>query len=112
MNKLFYFVVALTLASCTTEIEKVQQINQQNVQRTIRISNEDKPFEYWLNQAHYNSYGQEVIVSVNSGTQITLGAIVPVVNGVSISPNFEVYQDGVLVEIKKVTLGFFWYQVL
>lgn len=112
MKKVFYFMLALALASCTSDIEEVQQITQQNVQRTIRVSNEGKSFEYWLNQAHYSSDGQEVIVSVNSGTQITLGAIVPVVNGVSISPNFEVYQDGVLVEIKKVTLGFFWYQVL
>lgn len=112
MKKVFYFMLAVALASCTSDVEEVQQITEQNVQRTIRVSNEGKPFEYWLNQAHYSGDGQEVIVSVNSGTQITLGAIVPVVNGVSISPKFEVYQDGVLVEIKKVTLGFFWYQVL
>ena len=77
----------------------------------IQISNEGKPFEYWLNKVRYDSEGQGINVMVDSGTQITLSAIVPVINGVSISPNFKVYQDGRIVELKKVKIGLFWYEV-
>jgi len=112
MRTIFCIILAICLHSCISGVEDVQQAIQQDTQHTIKISNDGKPFEYWLYQAHYNSDGQEVEVSVNSGTQITMSAIVPVVNGVSVIPNFQVKQDGVVVEIKQVTLGFYWYKVL
>jgi hypothetical protein len=112
MRTVFFIILAVCLQSCTSGVEDVQQAIQQDTQHTIRISNEGKPFEYWLYQAHYNSDGQEVEVSVNSGTQITMSAIVPVVNGVSIPPNFTVRQDGSVVQIKQVTSAFYWYQVI
>jgi len=105
-------IFGLCIQSCTTDIEQVQQAIQQDTQHTIRISNEGKPFEYWLYQTHYNSDGQDVNISVESGTQITMSAIVPVVNGVAITPNFDMYQDGLPVEIKQVTPAFYWYKVL
>jgi hypothetical protein len=102
-----FITMVLSLTSCTSDTipEEI------SVERTIRISNEGKPFEYWLGKVHYDSRGQEVNIIVDLGTQITLSAIVPVIDGVPISPNFQVYQDDRLVELRKVTLGFFWYEV-
>jgi hypothetical protein len=105
--RLFFFTVIVSLVSCSPDYIP----SSDEVQHTIHISNEGKPFEYWLNKVHYDSEGQEIKVIVDSGTQITLSAIVPVINGVSISPNFQVYQDSRIVELKKVTIGFFWYKV-
>ena len=102
-----FITMILSLTSCTSDtiLEEI------SVERTIRISNEDKPFEYWLDKVHYDSDGSNVRVVVDKGTQITLSAIVPVIDGVPISPNFQVYQDNRLVELVKVTKGFFWYEV-
>ena len=104
---LFFFTIILSLTSCSPE----NIPSSDEVQHTIHISNEGKPFEYWLNNVHYNSEGQEIKVMVDSGTQITLTAIVRVINGVSIIPNFKVYQDSRVVELKKITTGFFWCEV-
>ena len=104
---LFFFIIILSLSSCSPE----NIPSSDEVQHTIQISNEGKPFEYWLNKVRYDSEEQGINVMVDSGTQITLSAIVPVINGVSISPNFKVYQDGRIVELKKVKIGLFWYEV-
>ena len=101
------FTTVLSMTSCTTDNIPPSVATQRN----IHISNQGKPFEYWLDQMHYDSDGQQVRVMVDLGTQITLSAIVPVIEGVAISPNFQVYQDGRVVELKKVTAGFFWYEV-
>jgi hypothetical protein len=102
-----FITMVLSLTSCTTDNIPPSVA----IQRNIYISNQGKPFEYWLDQMHYDSDGQQVRVMVDLGTQITLSAIVPVIDGVPISPNFQVYQDDRLVELRKVTLGFFWYEV-
>jgi hypothetical protein len=104
---LFFFTIILSLTSCSPE----NIPSSDEVQHTIHISNEGKPFEYWLDNVHYNSEGQEIKVMVDSGTQITLTAIVRVINGVPIIPNFKVYQDSRIVELKKITMGFFWCEV-
>jgi len=104
---LAFLTTTLSLSSCTPDNLPAPEA----IQHTINISNEGKPFEYWLGQIHYDSEGQDVRTTVDPGTQITLSAIVPVINGVAVSPNFQVYQDGRAVELKKVTLGFFWYEV-
>ena len=104
---LAFITTTLSLSSCTPDSLPAPVA----AQHTISISNEGKPFEYWLGQIHYDSEGQNIRVTLDPGTQITLSAIVPVINGVIFSPNFQVYQDGRAVELKKVTTGFFWYEV-
>jgi hypothetical protein len=102
-----FITMVLSLTSCTTDNIPPSVA----IQRNIYISNQGKPFEYWLGKVHYDSRGQEVNIIVEVGTQITLSAIVPVIDGVPISPNFQVYQDGKVIKLRKVTLGFFWYEV-
>lgn len=105
--RLLFFSMIVSSSSCTPEYIPESDA----VQHIIHISNEGKPFEYWLNKVHYDSEGQEIGVMVDSGTQITLSAIVPIINGVPISPNFRVHQDNRVVVLKKITTGFFWYEV-
>jgi len=108
MKKLFlFFILLITCISCTSED------NPEPVEREylITISNDDKPFEYWLDSVHYSTNGP-ISVYVPQDTQITITAVVRVVDDVIIIPNIKLYQDNTLVQLRQITSGFFWYQVL
>ena len=107
MKNLFLsFILLITCISCTTED------NPEPVEREylITISNDDKPFEYWLDSIHYSANGP-ISVYVPERTQITITAVVRVVDDVIIIPNIKLYQDNNLVELRQITSGFFWYQI-
>jgi hypothetical protein len=100
-------LLAATLTSCTSEdITPAPDPYHQ-----IRISNDGKQFEYWLGSERHNSNGDTVLLSVKEGTQITMTAVVRVVDGVTIIPNIKLYQDNKLATIRQITQGFFWYEV-
>ena len=100
-------LLAATLTSCTSEDIQTEP----NPYHSVRISNNGKQFEYWLGSEHHNSNGDTVSLTVKDGTQITMAAVVEVVNNVVIIPNIKLYQDDKLATIKQVTQGFFWYEV-
>lgn len=100
-------ILLATLTSCTND----DIITTPNPYHSVRISNDGKQFEYWLGSEHHNSNGDTVSLTVKDGTQITMAAVVQVVNDVAIIPNIKLYQDDKLATIKQVTQGFFWYEV-
>ena len=100
-------LLTAALTSCTSE--DIQP--EPNPYHSVRISNNGKQFEYWLGSEHHNSNGDTVSLTVKDGTQITMAAVVEVVNNVAIIPNIKLYQDDKLATIKQVTQGFFWYEV-
>jgi hypothetical protein len=107
MKKLFFILLAfITFASCTPpDIDPPTP-----VMRVITISNDNKPFEYWLNSVHYSSNGP-VTMCVPQGTQITIVAVVEVINTYYVIPNVKLYQDNVLIDIYQINFGTFWHQV-
>jgi len=107
MKKLFFILLAfITFASCTPpDIDPPTP-----VMRVITISNDNKPFEYWLNSVHYSSNGP-VSMCVPQGTQITIVAVVEVINTYYVIPNVKLYQDNVLIDIYQINFGTFWHQV-
>ena len=48
---------------------------------------------------------------VPQGTQITITAVVFVVNTYYVIPNVKLYQDNVLIDIIQINFGTFWHQV-
>ena len=107
MKKLFFILLAIiTFASCTTPDNDPPT----PVMRVITISNDNKPFEYWLGSVHYTSTGP-VSMCVPQGTQITIIAVVEVQNGYIVIPNVKLYQDNVLIDIYQINYGTFWHQV-
>ena len=100
-------ILLAALTSCTSE--DIQP--EPNPYHSVRISNNGKQFEYWLGSEHHNSNGDTVSLTVKDGTQITMAAVVEVVNNVAIIPNIKLYQDDKLATINQVTQGFFWYEV-
>ena len=107
-NLLFLLLLIITCTSCTSE-DIETQIQSQSVDHLITISNDNKPFEYWLNKEYFSS-STPVSLVVPSNTQITIGAIVEVQNGVEILPNIKVYQNNISVKIKQITKSFFSYK--
>ncbi len=68
MNKLFLFFLLLTTCiSCTSE-DNPEPVERQYL---VTISNDDKPFEYWLDSVHYSTNGP-ISVYVPQDTQITI----------------------------------------
>ena len=107
MKKLFFIALAfVAFVSCTPPDNDPPM----PVMRVITISNDDKPFEYWLNSVHYSSNGP-VSMCVPQGTQITITAVVFVVNTYYVIPNVKLYQDNVLIDIYQINYGTFWHQV-
>ena len=107
MKKLFFILLAfITFASCTPPDNDPPT----PIMRVITISNDNKPFEYWLNSVHYTSNGP-VSMCVPQGTQITIIAVVEVVNTYYVIPNIKLYQDNVLIDIFQINFGTFWHQV-
>ena len=107
MKNLFLSLILLiTCISCTSE-DNPEPVERQYL---VTISNDDKPFEYWLDSVHYST-NTPVTIYVPERTQITITAVVRVVEGVVIIPNIKLYQDNQLVELGQVTSGFFWYQI-
>lgn len=107
MKKLFFIALAfITFASCTTPDNDPPA----PITRVITISNDDKPFEYWLGSVHYNS-NVPVTMSVPQGTQITIVAVVEVQNGYIVIPNVKLYQDNVRIDIYQINYGTWWHQV-
>jgi hypothetical protein len=107
MKNLFLSLTLLiTCLSCTTE--DIPELKEK--ESLITISNDDKPFEYWLDSVHYSTNGP-ISIYVPQRTQITITAVVRVVDGAVIIPNVKLYQDNKLVELRQVTSGFFWYQI-
>jgi hypothetical protein len=100
-------LLTAALTSCTSDDFQVEP----NPYHSVRISNDGKQFEYWLGSEHHNSNGATASLTVKEGTQITMAAVVRVVDGVPIIPNIKLYQDDKLATIKQVTQGFFWYEV-
>jgi hypothetical protein len=98
----------ITCQSCTTE--EIPTSNAEPKKHLITISNDNKPFEYWLDSAHYSTT-TPVSIYVPEHTQITITAVVTVVNNTPIIPNIKVHQDNKLVQIRQITSGFFWYQI-
>ena len=109
MKNLFLSLTLLvTCLSCTTE--EITDTSSEPGKHLVTISNDDKPFEYWLDSVHYSTT-TPVTVYVPQHTQITITAVVRVVDNVVIIPNVKLYQDNKLVELRQVTSGFFWYQI-
>ena len=107
-NLLFLSLLIITFTSCSTgDIET--QVQCESVNRLITISNDNKPFEYWLNKEYFSS-STPVSLIVPSNTQITIGAIIEVRNNIEILPNIKVYQDNNAVKIKQITKSFFSYK--
>lgn len=107
MKKLFFILLAfITFASCTPPDNDPPM----PVMRVITISNDNKPFEYWLGSVHYTSNGP-VSMCVPQGTQITIVAVVEVINTYYVIPNVKLYQDNVLIDIYQINFGTWWYQV-
>ena len=107
MKKLFFIALAfITFASCTPPDNDPPA----PITRVITISNDDKPFEYWLGGVHHSSNGP-VSMCVPQGTQITITAVVLVVNTYYVIPNVKLYQDNVLIDILQINFGTFWHQV-
>jgi hypothetical protein len=107
MKKLFFILLAIiTFASCTPPDNDPPT----PVTRVITISNDNKPFEYWLGSVHYTSTGP-VSMCVPQGTQITIIAVVEVENGYIVIPNVKLYQDNVLIDIYQINYGTWWHQV-
>lgn len=108
-NILFLSLILLiTCQSCTTEDSITS--NAEPKKHLINISNDNKPFEYWLNSTHYSTT-TPVSIYVPKNTQITITAVVTVINNTPIIPNIKVHQDSKLVQIRQITSGFFWYQI-
>jgi hypothetical protein len=107
-NLLFLLILIITCTSCTSGDIKTK-VQCQSVDHLITISNDNKPFEYWLNKEYFNS-STPVSLVVPSNTQITIGAIVEVRNGVEMLPNIKVYQNNISVKIKQITKSFFSYK--
>jgi len=111
MKKLFLSaLVIITCASCSSEDIEVPTQSEPTL-HLISISNDNKPFEYWLDKQYFSS-STPVSLVVPSNTQITIGAIVEVRNNVELLPNIVVSQDNKLVKIKQVTKSFYLYRVL
>ena len=107
MKNLFLSLILLvTCLSCTSE-DNPEPVERQYL---VTISNDDKPFEYWLDSVHYST-NTPVTVYVPERTQITITAVVRVVDNVIIIPNIKLYQDNNLVQLRQITSGFFWYQI-
>lgn len=107
MKKLFFITIAfIAFASCTTPDDNIPQATT----RLITISNDDKPFEFWLDNYHYSS-STPITILVEKNTQITITAVVEVQNNIPITPNIKVYQNNVQVQIEQITTGWFKYFV-
>lgn len=107
MKKLFFIAIAfIAFASCTTPDDNIPQATT----RLITISNDDKPFEFWLDNYHYSS-STPITILVEKNTQITITAVVEVQNNIPITPNIKVYQNNVQVQIEQITTGWFKYFV-
>ena len=107
---LFSVLVVISCVSCSSEDIEVQT-QPEPTSHLISISNDDKPFEYWLDKEYYSS-STPVSLIVPSNTQITIGAIVEVRNNVEILPNIQVYHNNKLVTLRQVTKSFFIYRIL
>lgn len=109
-NILFLTLILLiTCQSCTPEDSPV--IKAETSKHLITISNDNKPFEYWLDSVHYSTT-TPISIYVPKNTQITITAVVTVINNTPVIPNIKLYQDSKLVQIRQITSGFFWYQIL
>lgn len=107
MKKLFFIALAfIAFASCTTPDNNIPQATT----RLITISNDNKPFEFWLGNYHYSS-STPITILVEQQTLITVTAVVEVQNNVPIIPNIKIYQNNVQVQIEQITLGWFKYYV-
>ncbi len=101
------FFVWLTCQSCTAD----EATTPTETVRSVNISNDGKPFEYWLNKEVFRSQGEVVFIYVPIKTQITIGATVEVVDGIEVIPNIQLYQDLKPMPLKQITKGFYCYEV-
>ena len=107
MKKLFFIALAfVAFVSCTPPDNDPPA----PITRVITISNDNKPFEYWLDSVHYTSNGP-VSMCVPQGTQITIVAVVEVENGYIVIPNVKLYQDNMLIDIYQINYGTWLHQV-
>jgi hypothetical protein len=107
MKKLFFIALAfIALSSCTVPDNNIPQ----STTRLITISNDNKPFEYWLDNYHYCAE-TTVSILVEKNTQITITAVVEVQNNIPIIPNIKVYQNNVQVQTNQISTGWFIYVV-
>jgi hypothetical protein len=99
-------LIWVTCQSCSTD-----ETQPTVTVRSIHISNNGKPFEYWVGKERNESDGKSVFEYFPNGTEITIGAVVEVKDNVEIIPNIIVYQDSKLVQLKQITKSFYWYKV-
>jgi len=107
MKKLVLILLAfISFASCTPDNDDIPQ----PIPTLITISNDNKPFEFWLDNFHYTS-STPITLLVKKNTQITITAVIEVQNNVPIIPNIKVYKNNVQVQIEQISTGWFKYFV-
>ena len=107
-------LIWVTCQSCSTDETQptVTDETQPTVTvHSIRISNNGKPFEYWVGKERNESDGKSVFEYFPNGTEITIGAVIEVKDNVEIIPNILVYQDSKPAQLKQITKSFYWYKV-